>query len=89
MSVRAPHVCPICARQVAPRNGTPKNPSFPFCSPVCKVVDLGRWFDGTYRIPAPGDLEAGISSSPASPDDRGSDERGEEYDNDRSREEDS
>jgi endogenous inhibitor of DNA gyrase (YacG/DUF329 family) len=26
---------------------------FPFCSPACKVVDLGRWFDGTYRIPPP------------------------------------
>jgi uncharacterized protein len=61
MSVRAPHVCPICGREVAPRNGTPRNPSFPFCSPSCKVVDLGRWFDGTYRIPTPAELDAGIS----------------------------
>jgi endogenous inhibitor of DNA gyrase (YacG/DUF329 family) len=30
-----------------------QNPSFPFCSPACKVVDLGRWLDGTYRIPEP------------------------------------
>ena len=57
MSGRAPHVCPICAREVAPRNGTPRNPSFPFCSPACKVVDLGRWFDGTYRLPAPSDQD--------------------------------
>jgi len=72
MSARGPHVCPICGREVAPRNGTPKNVAFPFCSPACKVVDLGRWFDGTYRIPAPpgespdaledGDLDADRSS---------------------------
>jgi endogenous inhibitor of DNA gyrase (YacG/DUF329 family) len=33
---------------------TPKPPgraSFPFCSPACKLVDLGRWLDGSYRLP--------------------------------------
>jgi hypothetical protein len=25
---------------------------FPFCSERCKLVDLGAWFDGDYRIPA-------------------------------------
>jgi len=29
------------------------NRSFPFCSPACKLVDLGRWLDGGYRIPGP------------------------------------
>ncbi|MEO7328448.1 MAG: DNA gyrase inhibitor YacG [Minicystis sp.] len=52
MGSRAPHVCPICAREVGPRDGTPKNPAFPFCSPSCKLVDLGRWLDGAYRVPA-------------------------------------
>ena len=51
MAARARHVCPICAREVAPRDGTPKNVSFPFCSSACKLVDLGKWLDGTYRIP--------------------------------------
>jgi len=51
MAARARHVCPICAREAAPQDGTPKNPSFPFCSPACKLVDLGKWLDGTYRIP--------------------------------------
>lgn len=51
MAARARHVCPICARETPPRDGTPKNPSFPFCSPACKLVDLGKWLDGTYRIP--------------------------------------
>jgi endogenous inhibitor of DNA gyrase (YacG/DUF329 family) len=27
-------------------------PQFPFCSPRCKLIDLGRWLDGSYRIPA-------------------------------------
>jgi endogenous inhibitor of DNA gyrase (YacG/DUF329 family) len=70
MPARAAHVCPICGREVAPRNGTPKNLSFPFCSPACKVVDLGRWFDGTYRIPAPAEL---TESSTDSSEDDGSD----------------
>ena len=24
---------------------------FPFCSERCRLVDLGRWLDGEYRIP--------------------------------------
>jgi endogenous inhibitor of DNA gyrase (YacG/DUF329 family) len=27
-------------------------PDFPFCSPRCKTIDLGRWLGETYRIPA-------------------------------------
>jgi endogenous inhibitor of DNA gyrase (YacG/DUF329 family) len=23
----------------------------PFCSPRCKLADLSRWLDGSYRIP--------------------------------------
>jgi endogenous inhibitor of DNA gyrase (YacG/DUF329 family) len=29
------------------------NPSFPFCSHACKLVDLGHWLDGSYRIAGP------------------------------------
>jgi hypothetical protein len=50
MGARARHVCPICARDALPRGD---NPAFPFCSPACKLVDLGRWLDGAYRIPGP------------------------------------
>jgi endogenous inhibitor of DNA gyrase (YacG/DUF329 family) len=32
----------------------------PFCSERCKMVDLGRWLAGDYRIPGP----------PIGPDDR-------------------
>lgn len=36
--------CPICGR--------PADPSTrPFCSRRCKLIDLGRWIDGSYRIP--------------------------------------
>jgi endogenous inhibitor of DNA gyrase (YacG/DUF329 family) len=88
MSVRAPHVCPICGCEVAPRNGTPKNLSFPFCSPACKVVDLGRWFDGTYRIPAPSELSSGLSPPSPSPDLRAHSDGGEPSEGEVAREED-
>jgi endogenous inhibitor of DNA gyrase (YacG/DUF329 family) len=27
-------------------------PEFPFCSPRCQTIDLGRWLGESYRIPA-------------------------------------
>ena len=36
--------------KVKPRE---ENPSFPFCSPRCRAVDLGKWFTGSYRVPGP------------------------------------
>lgn len=42
--------CPTCRRQAKPRE---ENPSFPFCSPRCRQVDLGKWFTGEYRVPGP------------------------------------
>ena len=37
--------CPICGKptDVAVR---------PFCSKRCADIDLGRWFSGTYAVPA-------------------------------------
>jgi endogenous inhibitor of DNA gyrase (YacG/DUF329 family) len=26
-------------------------PTFPFCSPRCKTIDLGRWLSDDYHIP--------------------------------------
>jgi len=40
--------CPTCRAEVKPRE---ENPSFPFCTPRCRAVDLGRWFTGEYRVP--------------------------------------
>jgi len=28
-------------------------PCRPFCSERCKMVDLGRWLDGTYKVSEP------------------------------------
>jgi endogenous inhibitor of DNA gyrase (YacG/DUF329 family) len=49
--------CPICQRLM--QGETPKVwPQFPFCSPRCKLVDLGRWLGEDYRIPSvPNDEE--------------------------------
>lgn len=38
--------CPICHKIVA------ENKYKPFCSKRCADVDLGRWFDGSYSVPA-------------------------------------
>ncbi len=42
-------LCPICHRPAAPRA---ENPLFPFCSPRCKTIDLGKWLNEEYRVPA-------------------------------------
>jgi uncharacterized protein len=43
-------VCPICQK---PSPAAPENASFPFCSGRCKLIDLGNWLDGNYRVPGP------------------------------------
>lgn len=39
--------CPTC-RQELPEG---RSAFRPFCSERCKLVDLGRWLDGSYAIP--------------------------------------
>lgn len=63
MGATAYHVCPICGREAPPRRASPENPAFPFCSPACKLVDLGRWLDGGYRfegLPVESSIEADL-----------------------------
>ena len=43
--------CPICGKPVAPDYR-------PFCSRRCADVDLGRWLNESYRIPATSEEEA-------------------------------
>jgi endogenous inhibitor of DNA gyrase (YacG/DUF329 family) len=69
MPAPAPHPCPICGREAPPRGearagSPPQNPSFPFCSPACKLVDLGRWLDGKYRVPGPPEESPGDGDRP-------------------------
>jgi endogenous inhibitor of DNA gyrase (YacG/DUF329 family) len=54
LSARASHGtvrprCPTC-RQPTTWAG---NAWRPFCSVRCKLVDLGRWLDGGFRLPGP------------------------------------
>jgi endogenous inhibitor of DNA gyrase (YacG/DUF329 family) len=52
--------CPICRHPAPPRA---QNKSFPFCSPRCKLVDLGKWLDEQYRVPV-SELDDGMSPAP-------------------------
>jgi endogenous inhibitor of DNA gyrase (YacG/DUF329 family) len=49
--------CPTC-KAVAKKDG---NKVFPFCCERCQLVDLGRWLNEDYRVPA----ESGESASHA------------------------
>jgi len=48
-ATRAAKGCRICGKPMVERY-------VPFCSAQCKDVDLGRWLNGTYRIP-PGPID--------------------------------
>ncbi|MCS7043725.1 MAG: DNA gyrase inhibitor YacG [Bryobacteraceae bacterium] len=39
--------CPVCRKEV-PLD----SPEMPFCSERCRLIDLGRWANEEYRIPA-------------------------------------
>ncbi len=39
--------CPICRKPT----DSAFDPDFPFCSPRCRLLDLGNWADGRYRVP--------------------------------------
>ncbi|HEG42870.1 MAG TPA: DNA gyrase inhibitor YacG [Phycisphaerales bacterium] len=44
--------CPKCNKQFpCPSKGQSRSEHFPFCSERCKLIDLGAWIDGQYRIP--------------------------------------
>jgi endogenous inhibitor of DNA gyrase (YacG/DUF329 family) len=46
--------CPICQRLLE-GEGPKEWPEFPFCSPRCRLIDLGRWLgeEYGYRVAAP------------------------------------
>jgi len=51
---RRQHRCPTCHRlfSLSGHDAGQQPKVFPFCSERCKLVDLGAWLDGDYRIPA-------------------------------------
>lgn len=40
--------CPTCSTLVLR-----DDPNLPFCSDRCRVIDLGKWASGAYRISSP------------------------------------
>lgn len=51
--------CPICKKPVKNSDA-----EFPFCSPRCRTIDLGKWASGEYVVPSPlTDAEEGIHES--------------------------
>jgi uncharacterized protein len=40
--------CSICQREFLPE----ESPAMPFCSERCRLIDLGRWLDESYGVPA-------------------------------------
>lgn len=62
--------CPICDKRMS---GQASDwPDYPFCSPRCRQIDLGRWLGEAYRIPsveqAVDDEDESKSSSSSEPD---------------------
>lgn len=55
--------CPICGLDAKPRA---KNEAFPFCSPRCRTIDLGKWLSEDYRIPVPGSDGADVTETMSS-----------------------
>jgi len=48
MSAKQVLRCPTCRTLV-----TASDADFPFCSDHCRIVDLGKWASGAYRISSP------------------------------------
>jgi endogenous inhibitor of DNA gyrase (YacG/DUF329 family) len=42
--------CPLCGKTFHLQS-IDDWPQFPFCSERCRLLDLGRWLDGSYAIP--------------------------------------
>jgi uncharacterized protein len=57
--------CPTCSKSYEIAS-LADLPTFPFCSSRCRLIDLGRWIEGTYVVPG---SEATGPSEPLPPDD--------------------
>jgi len=46
------HRCPVCRKVIdkAIQKQSRREKFYPFCSNRCKLIDLGRWIDGGYKI---------------------------------------
>jgi uncharacterized protein len=57
--------CPICNKVIdeTTLQNSRDGKFYPFCSDRCKLIDLGKWLDGNYRIPAVEDDKADEDSA--------------------------
>ena len=55
--------CPICGKPVEWKD----NPTRPFCSERCKLIDFGRWAYEEYRVPSRETPLAETEEAPADP----------------------
>ena len=56
--------CPICGKPTEWQG----NPTRPFCSERCQLIDFGKWADEEYRVPiepSPLDENAGVGDGGA------------------------
>jgi len=46
------HRCPVCNKVIdkAIQKQSREENFYPFCSQRCKLIDLGQWLDGGYKI---------------------------------------
>ena len=51
------YTCPTCGKSITVTRKE-EAPYRPFCCERCKLVDLGRWLDGTYVIHEPDRAES-------------------------------
>ena len=56
--------CPHCDREVR----WPETATYPFCSERCRLIDLGVWAAGDYRLPGEPASEKDLSSTACSDD---------------------
>jgi endogenous inhibitor of DNA gyrase (YacG/DUF329 family) len=47
-TAKRPILCPTCKKPVEAASA-----DFPFCSDRCRILDLGKWASGEYRIASP------------------------------------
>ena len=50
MTTQPTERCRTCDQPLPHGRATP---TYPFCSPRCKMIDLGRWMSGDYLISEP------------------------------------
>lgn len=44
--------CPTCKKRFVEPTDEAARRALPFCTPRCKMADLGRWLGGEYALPS-------------------------------------